>query len=103
MFALLNQDSSEGAAPAAESSEPTPQRKRLVLAPRSKPLPGTGEDGEDVEEGEDAEEGDEEEETGAGEEEKDKEPEMSKEQAEAKIKANLDEFWNIRVRLSFLL
>lgn len=91
MFALLNQDSSaEGGAPSAESNEPAPQRKRLVLAPRSKPLPGAGEDGE---EGDEAEGDDEEAEAN----DEKKEPEMDEKTAKAKIEANLAEFYHVKV------
>jgi len=96
MFSLLNQDGSSGAdASSPASSEPAPQRKRLVLKPRTKPV--EGEEGEEKEEGEvdedEEEEGEEEEETAA------EEPSMPKEEADRLIKTRVAEFYNVKVRL----
>lgn len=84
MFSLLNQDGSSGAEPA--SSEPAPERKRLVLKPRTV----GAKDGEDGGEKEDEEE--EEEETAAG------ESVMPKEEADRLIKTRVAEFYNVKVR-----
>lgn len=85
MFSLLNQDGSSGAEPA--SSEPAPERKRLVLKPRTV----GAKDGEDGGEKEDEEDEDEEE-TAAG------ESVMPKEEADRLIKTRVAEFYNVKVR-----
>ena len=97
MFSLLNQDGSSGAdASSPASSEPAPQRKRLVLKPRTKPV--DGEEGEEKEEGEGEEE---EEEEGEEEEETSEEPSMPKEEADRLIKTRVAEFYNVKVRSYF--
>lgn len=84
MFSALN----EAAEPAAE---PTPERKKLNLKPRTKPMPGEGE-GEAEAEAEAEEEEDEE-----PEEEESAEPSapagMSEEAAKTKIASDMKELW----------
>ncbi|WWD17169.1 hypothetical protein CI109_101607 [Kwoniella shandongensis] len=87
MFSALN-EATEGAPterrPSADAGEPAPQRKRLNLAPRTKPLPGDGEEKEDDEE--EAESGDEADapvESG----------EMSEDAAKSKIALDMKELW----------
>lgn len=94
MFSMLSQDGSgESAAPMARGpsadggEEPT--RKRLVLAKRSVPVP---QEGEETLASPAAEE--EAEEAAA--------PEMDDKAAADKIKANMDEFFHVRVRLPTL-
>ncbi|WVR06939.1 hypothetical protein IAU60_003975 [Kwoniella sp. DSM 27419] len=87
MFSALN-DATEGA-PAerrtsADAGEPAPQRKRLQLAPRTKPLPG---DGEEDKEGEEGEEEDEEE------AEESAEKSMTEGAAKEKITRDMKELW----------
>lgn len=75
MFNILNETGDGGAADASEA----PQRKKLQLAPRTKPLPRK-DDGSDEEGSEAEEEGD-----GA--------PEMTEEAAKNKIKMDAQELW----------
>jgi translation initiation factor 4G len=81
MFAMLN----EADTAAAEPAEPAPQRKKLNLKPRTKPIPGEGE-GDSEGEGEQSGE---EEEAEAG----DAKPAMSEEDAKTKIATDLKELW----------
>ncbi|SPO30845.1 related to TIF4631 - mRNA cap-binding protein (eIF4F), 150K subunit [Ustilago trichophora] len=80
MFSLLNQAGEGDAAPAEE-----PQRPKLNLAPRTKPLPGA----DDKEDGEDKDE------EGEGEDEG-KASEMSDEEAKRKITNDIKEFLEIK-------
>ncbi|WVQ80834.1 hypothetical protein IAT38_002941 [Cryptococcus sp. DSM 104549] len=85
MFSALNdahEASETSAGASADAAEPAPQRKRLALAPRTKPLPG--DDSKD--EAGDAEEEKEED----AEEESD---EMSEEAAKVKIDSDMKELW----------
>lgn len=83
MFAMLNEADSA----AAEPAEPAPQRKKLNLKPRTKPIPGEGE-GDSEGEGEQSGEEDE-----AEAEAGDAKPAMSKEDAKTKIATDLKELW----------
>lgn len=94
-FALLNESSE-----AAEGSESGPQRKKLTLAPRTKPVEGEGEgdaDGEGEGEDKDADEGDDADETGSAPEEEIGTPKeeraMSVDAAKAKIDLDMKELW----------
>lgn len=100
MFSLLGQDASSGggssgeAAPAADEAGDAPQRKRLVLAPRTKPVPGEdGEEGEgddeDKDEGDDVKEGEDEDEDAA--------PKLDDKAAKDKTKAQVSEFFHLKV------
>ncbi|GMK55230.1 hypothetical protein CspeluHIS016_0202860 [Cutaneotrichosporon spelunceum] len=85
MFAMLNE--ADTAAP--ESAEPAPQRKKLQLKPRTKPIPGEGDDdGESDGEAEQSGEEDEAEVEGAV-----ATPAMSAEDAKTKIATDLKELW----------
>lgn len=79
MFAMLN----EADTGASESAEPTPQRKKLQLQPRTKPIPGDS-DGEGDHSGEDAtsEDG-----------EAEAKPSMTEEAATAKVGMDSKELW----------
>ncbi|CDR98941.1 hypothetical protein [Sporisorium scitamineum] len=79
MFSLLNQAGEGDAAP----SEEQPQRPKLNLQPRTKPLPGADKDGEDDGEGD-------------AEEESFKATEMSDEEAKRKIANDIKEFLEIK-------
>ncbi|BEI85507.1 hypothetical protein CcaverHIS002_0509080 [Cutaneotrichosporon cavernicola] len=85
MFAMLNE--AETAAP--ESTEPAPQRKKLQLKPRTKPIPGEGD--EEAESDGEAEQSGEEEEPVA--EAAVAKPDMSEEDAKTKITTDLKELW----------
>ncbi|KLT45414.1 hypothetical protein CC85DRAFT_282480 [Cutaneotrichosporon oleaginosum] len=81
MFAMLN----EADPTAAEHAEPAPQRKKLQLKPRTKPIPGEGEsDGEGEQSGE---------EEGPEDETVEVKPAMSEEDAKTKIATDLKELW----------
>ncbi|WVW84052.1 hypothetical protein I302_106080 [Kwoniella bestiolae CBS 10118] len=98
MFSALNDASeaapAEGRRGSADASEPAPQRKKLQLAPRTKPLPGDGEEGEGEGEGEEEEgeeEEEEEEETPA--EEASAPKELTEAGAKLKITSDMKELW----------
>ncbi|WWC89214.1 uncharacterized protein L201_004132 [Kwoniella dendrophila CBS 6074] len=95
MFSALNDAneaaSSEGRRESADAGEAAPQRKKLQLAPRTKPLPGDGEEGQEgsEEEGGAEEEEEEEDETPA-------EPatkELTEQGAKNKITSDMKELW----------
>lgn len=96
-FALLNESSES-----AEPSEPAPQRKKLNLAPRTKPVEGGEGEGEEEGEGEDegegdgAEDGDDADENASGPDDEigtPKERAMSIDAAKAKIDLDMKELW----------
>jgi translation initiation factor 4G len=83
MFSALNDAESAAA-------EPTPERKKLNLKPRSVPMPGEEKDGEDGEDAEEEEEG----EVAEDEVEEEKAPAvMSEEAAKIKIASDMKELW----------
>ncbi|OCF38389.1 translation initiation factor 4G [Kwoniella heveanensis CBS 569] len=87
MFSALNDAPDTAPAerrPSADAGEPAPQRKKLQLAPRTKPLPGEGE-GEDEGDKEEGEEEEGEETEGAA--------DMSEDAAKAKITSDMKELW----------
>ncbi|WWC70114.1 uncharacterized protein I206_104061 [Kwoniella pini CBS 10737] len=95
MFSALNDAAEapvEGRRGSADATgEAAPQRRKLQLAPRTKPLPGDGEgEGEDAEEGEvEDEEEEEEDETPAEEAPK----ELTEQGAKLKIASDMKELW----------
>ncbi|ODN94166.1 hypothetical protein L198_05017 [Cryptococcus wingfieldii CBS 7118] len=85
MFSALtdgqdNTGSSASRRDSADAGEPTPQRKRLSLAPRTKPVPTEGDEEEDPQDGEGGESGESEE-------------DLSEEQAKEKINLDMKELW----------
>ncbi|WRT66489.1 uncharacterized protein IL334_003448 [Kwoniella shivajii] len=95
MFSALNE--ATDAAPveerrgSADAGETGPQRKKLQLAPRTKPLPGDGEEG--GEEGESEEEGEAEDEEEGDDAAKEDKAEMGEEAAKTKIASDMKELW----------
>ncbi|KAK8864522.1 hypothetical protein IAR55_001772 [Kwoniella newhampshirensis] len=86
MFSALNEATEAVPAerrPSADAGEPVPQRKRLNLAPRTKPLPGDDDEKENEDEGESGDEAD----VPA------EDDEMTEDAAKSKIALDLKELW----------